>query len=83
MAEIEISEKANDELQDLPAETQERVREKFLEDVAAYPDRHLLKLSGREEYRVRVGDYRAVVEWDKQADVIRILKIGHRRNIYD
>lgn len=82
MVDIEISQKAQDELRDLPSDIQSRIREKFIDEVAANPDRHLTTLSGREEFRVRIGDYRAIVDWDKAQDVIRILKIGHRRNIY-
>lgn len=32
------------------------------------------------EYRFRIGDYRAIFDIDK--DGVRILKIGHRREIY-
>lgn len=62
MSNIEISERAADELRSHPSDTQTRIREKFLEEVAERPDHYLLKLSGREEFRVRIGEYRAIVD---------------------
>ena len=40
-----------------------------------------LKLKGSNDYRLRVGDYRIIFIFDR--DIIKILKIGHRKNIYD
>jgi len=39
------------------------------------------KLKASNDYRLRVGDYRIIFIFDK--DIIKILKIGHRKNIYD
>ncbi len=39
------------------------------------------KLRASDYYRLRVGDYRIVFIFDKS--VIKILKIGHRQQIYD
>ena len=39
------------------------------------------KLKASNDYRLRVGDYRIIFLFDK--DLIKILKIGHRRNIYN
>ena len=39
------------------------------------------RLKGQEEFRLRVGNYRIIFEISK--DTILILKIGHRRNIYN
>ena len=38
-------------------------------------------LAGR--WRYRVGDYRLVCEIDNEKIIITILRIGHRKNIYD
>ena len=40
------------------------------------------KLRARPGYRVRVGDYRIVYAIDDGARIVRILGIGHRREIY-
>jgi len=39
------------------------------------------KLKGVQNYRLRVGDYRIIFEI--QSNTITILKIGHRKNIYE
>ncbi|MEW6607371.1 MAG: type II toxin-antitoxin system RelE/ParE family toxin [bacterium] len=41
-----------------------------------------LKLIGREGWRIRIGDYRVIYEIDDRRQVITILHIGHRRNVY-
>lgn len=40
------------------------------------------KLSGREEYRARQGNYRILYVIEDQIKVVQITKIGHRRHIY-
>ena len=40
------------------------------------------KLSGQDRYRIRQGDYRAVYSIDDQDRTVRIVKIGHRREVY-
>jgi len=39
------------------------------------------KLKGESAFRLRVGDYRVI--FDIIRDAIIILKVGHRKNIYD
>jgi len=40
------------------------------------------KLSAREQYRVRQGDYRIVYSIDDKELLVDIVKIGHRREVY-
>lgn len=40
------------------------------------------KLSGRDRYRLRQGDYRIVYAVDDARRIVEIFKIGHRREIY-
>lgn len=40
------------------------------------------KLSSDERYRVRQGDYRVVYAVDDERQVVEIVKIGHRREVY-
>ena len=39
------------------------------------------RLKGRAGNRLRVGDWRVIFE--ETADEIRVMAVGHRRNIYD
>jgi mRNA interferase RelE/StbE len=40
------------------------------------------KLSGREGWRIRVGEFRVVYEIDDQEQIVTITHVGHRRDIY-
>ena len=40
------------------------------------------KLSGRQEYRVRVGDYRIVYAIDDDARTVKVTAVGHRGEVY-
>lgn len=40
------------------------------------------KLSGREEYRLRVGDYRVLYTIDDKECAVTVFAVGHRREIY-
>ena len=41
-----------------------------------------LKLTGREGWRLRVGDYRVVYEINDQEKSVTVLHVGHRRDVY-
>lgn len=41
------------------------------------------KLSGRESYRIRVGDYRVIYLVDDEERILTVLGVGHRRDVYD
>jgi len=47
--------------------------------LASYPH---YRLTGRPEYRLRVGDYRVLYEFDARAGRIFLHYVGHRRDIY-
>jgi mRNA interferase RelE/StbE len=40
------------------------------------------KLSGREEYRARYGNYRILYIIEETIKIVHVTKVGHRRNIY-
>ena len=40
------------------------------------------KLTGREAWRIRVGDYRIIYEMHDQALIVLVIAMGHRRDIY-
>jgi mRNA interferase RelE/StbE len=41
-----------------------------------------LKLSNKQQYRVRVGLYRIICEIQDARLVVQVVKVGHRTNIY-
>ena len=41
-----------------------------------------VKLTGSTDYRVRVGDYRIIYRIDDARQIVTILGVGHRRDVY-
>jgi mRNA interferase RelE/StbE len=41
-----------------------------------------VKLSGREEYRIRVGDYRIIYSIVDDRLLVLVIDVGHRRDVY-
>jgi mRNA interferase RelE/StbE len=78
---VTILRRAQTELAALSGETYERVREtiRALADEPRPPG--CLKLTGREGWRVRIGDYRVVYEVDDVRRVVTVLHVGHRRDV--
>ena len=54
-----------------------------LERIRTRPDAYVKKLVGDDGYRLRVGNYRVIVDLDKEKLIILVLRIGHRKNVYD
>jgi len=46
------------------------------------PHRYFVRLTNRNEYKLRVGDYRAIADINDSTITIYIITIGHRKNIY-
>lgn len=44
-----------------------------------YPHR---RLTGRSEYRLRVGDYRVIYEFDREQNILYLVTLGNRREVY-
>ena len=40
------------------------------------------RLQGRGEFRLRVGDYRIVYEFDLERNELYLVTLGHRREVY-
>jgi len=41
-----------------------------------------VRLAGRDDFRIRVGDYRIVYAVDDAKDLVLIARIAHRREVY-
>jgi mRNA interferase RelE/StbE len=77
-----IQRPAQKELAQLPAGSYERVRD-VIRNLAREPrPPGCLKLSNRPAWRVRIGDYRVIYEIDDRQQVVTIVHIGHRRDVY-
>lgn len=54
-----------------------------IERIRIRPDEYVRKLVGDDGYRLRVGNYRVILDVDKEKLIILVLRIGHRRNVYE
>ena len=73
---------ALESLNKLELQTKERIWNK-LQQCKENPFRFFEHLEEIEGFKLRVGDYRVVVDVDNSAKIIKVLKVGHRKNIYD
>lgn len=80
--EIRIKPSAVRELENLQAKNRRRIISK-IQNLAEEPGpRGCEKLSGRDRYRLRQGDFRILFEVDDEAQAVTVVKIGHRRDVY-
>jgi len=77
-----FSDLALKQLRKLDRETGQRIIS-TLERIRIRPDAYVKKLVGDEGYRLRVGNYRVILDLDKEKLIILVLTIGQRRNVYD
>ena len=82
MGEVEWTESGLDTLDALDPDIQERVLDK-LEEIEDWPAHFLEPLSGYPYYKLRVGDYRVLIDWDRETDTLFVGAVAHRRNVYD
>ncbi len=77
-----ILKKAQKELSLVPQKEYEKIKKSII-DLSENP-RHAncLKLTGREGWRLRIGNYRVIYEIDDKDKTVLILQIGHRKYIY-
>ncbi|HHT78831.1 MAG TPA: type II toxin-antitoxin system RelE/ParE family toxin [Actinobacteria bacterium] len=82
MYEIIFSIKAKKQLIKLERNTQERIIS-ALEKIRIRPETFVTKLIGDQGYKLRVGDYRVIMDIEKNSLIILVIKVGHRKNIYN
>ncbi len=79
---ITVKKSAAKELEEIPGKELRKIVRR-IQSLVQNPRPHgSQKLSARQRYRVRQGDYRIVYSIDDKDSVIDIVKIGHRREIY-
>jgi len=83
MYRIEITKRANKMLIRMPVNQRLLIYSK-IEEYAANPaeGRNVIKLSGEDGYRMRVGDWRVIFERDDEVLKIVVLAVGSRGGIY-
>lgn len=82
MYEITFSDSALRQLKKLERQIQERIIA-VLERIKIRPEDYVQKLVGDPGYKMRVGDYRIIVDIAHEKLQILVIKVGHRKNVYD
>jgi len=80
--EVVFTESARRDFLRLEKETQKRIVS-ALERIRIRPERYVRKLVGSTGFRLRVGDYRIIMDIDQAKLIVLVIKIGHRKSIYD
>ena len=47
------------------------------------PEFYITKIVGESVYKFRVGDYRILMDVQHEKLLILVVKVGHRKNVYD
>lgn len=77
-----IKKSAVKELEELPKMDLQRITQR-IQNLSQNP-RPLgcQKLSGAEKYRIRQGNYRVIYAIIENSQIVEIVKVGHRRDVY-
>lgn len=82
MYSVELRARAEKDIASLPPTTARRV----LETIAGLRDNprpiEIRKLEAEGGYRIRMGDYRVVLEIDDEAQRVTIVRVSHRKDVY-
>ena len=80
--EIHIVPAAERDLRKLSPPLHDRVSARLLSLEVNPRPRGAKKLRGREEYRLRIGDYRVLYAIVDSSHTVTIFAVGHRREVY-
>lgn len=79
--EVTFSNLADKQLSKLPIDVQNRIVS-TIKRCRIRPYAHVKKLVGSKYFRLRIGNYRAVMDIIDNKLIIHIIEVGHRKNIY-
>ena len=82
MYSIQIEKNAEDFIKKLQKKDAEIILNKIY-SIRENPFRFLKRLQGEKLWRLRIGDYRAIVDVIISMNKIIVIRIGHRKNVYD
>lgn len=84
---VEFDDRARRELRKLSQETQQTILSYLRQRVAGSPDPRQfgkpLRMNLAGLWRYRVGDYRLICRIEENRLVVLVLKVGHRRDVYE
>ncbi len=80
--ELSVKKSAVKELEAIPKKELQKIIKKIQALSLEPRPQGLQKLSHKEQYRIRQGDYRVIYFIDDDNLAVNIVKVGHRREIY-
>ncbi|QKY18898.1 type II toxin-antitoxin system RelE/ParE family toxin [Halolamina sp. CBA1230] len=78
---IVLTETLVSSLEQYESEDADRIVSK-LEEITTFPDHFLDRLKSHPGYKLRVGDFRVLVDWDKEDEVLYAIDAFERKNEY-
>jgi len=79
---VHIKTSAEREMASLPKTAFHAISKKILDLESNPRPQRCKRLSGRQEYRVRGGDYRGLYVVDDAAKMIEVVAVGNRKDVY-
>jgi mRNA interferase RelE/StbE len=79
---VRIMASAERDMKPFPSAVFRRISEAILSLESAPRPRACKRLRGREEYRMRVGDYRILYRVDDASRTVDVVAVGHRKDVY-
>lgn len=79
---VRILRRAQKTLAKIKGTAYDRVKTSLLELASEPRPPGCKKLSGRDAWRIRVGDYRIIYEIEDDALLVLVVHLGHRRDVY-
>lgn len=78
---LEYSEAIQETLHELEREDAQRIIKK-LDDILDFPGHFLDRLKNHPGYKLRVGDFRVLIDWDKDDEVLYAIDVFERKQEY-
>ena len=83
MYEILLEQAAERDLKKLSSEIFNRIIPEIKELAKNPKPQRCRKITGsKNDWRIRVGNYRIIYEIDARAEIIRVMRIRHRKDVY-
>ncbi len=82
MYKIIFTSRAERDFRKLSKDVRERIGS-AIERIKLRPEDFVSRLTGCPYFKLRVGDYRLILDVKRDLLIILVLEVGHRRNVYD
>ena len=79
---VEFTKTAEKQLNKLPSDVQTRIIN-VLERIRIRPFHFVKRKEGTPYFIMRAGEHRAILDIRTQNNIIYVIEVGHRKNIYD